>query len=161
MRYRTSRQAFRRNLAPSRWLMKMLAGLMICGGVFSLSVSDVLARSVATPWTDQMGVQNLALGSSSTADVVRIMGAPPDDILRLEQMFPTIENFYYYDADKSGAATVFVFENSFLVGMQMRTAGGQFVDMTYMLPNNGDRRLMGPMLGGFMPYFPLFPIPSW
>lgn len=136
---------------------------------FSLFISCCLllfsypgqARTIATPWTPEVSFQSLVYGASSTADVVRVMGQPPDEMIKAEQMFPVVENLYYYDPDKSGAATVFVFENGLLVGLQLKTPGDQFVDLTYMLTNNDDRSLNSPMLGGYMPYYPYYPLTHW
>lgn len=141
----------------------LLTALMMLSCGFLFSSPGAQARSAATPWTSEMGFQNLVYGSSSTNDVVQVMGAPPDDILRSNSMFPPVENFFYYDEDKSGAATVFVFENGFLVGMHLKTPDNQLVDMTYFLINNGDRRLQNPMLGGVNPYFfnPRFYTTPW
>lgn len=119
------------------------------------------ARTIAAPWTPEVSFQNLVYGASSTAEVVRVMGQPPDEVLKAEQMFPVVENFYYYDSAKTGAATVFVFENGLLVGLQLKTPGDQFVDLTYMLTNNNDRSLNSPMLGGYMPYYPYYPLTHW
>ena len=115
------------------------------------------ARSVVTPWKTDVGFENLVYGSSSTTDVQRIMGEAPDEIIRSEQMYPLIENHYYYDEKGSGAATVFVFENNALLGMHYKTPGNHFVDLTYVLPDNGDRQLQTPFLGNYASYFPFFP----
>lgn len=147
---------FRRKhaLITGFWLF---AGLLFsCGLFFTSPIAE--ARSITTPWTPETSFQNLVYGSSSSVDVVNVMGNPPDEIVRSEQMFPVVENFYYYD--KTGAATVFVFENGLLVGLQLKTPGNQYVDMTYFLANNGDRMLNLPMLQGFMPYYPYFPLTS-
>ncbi|MCE3234193.1 MAG: hypothetical protein K0Q50_373 [Vampirovibrio sp.] len=136
---------------------------------FSLFISCCLllfshpgqARTIATPWTPEISFQSLVYGASSSADVVRVMGQPPDEVLKAEQMFPVVENFYYYDSAKSGAATVFVFEGGLLVGLQLKTPGDQFVDLTYMLTNNNDRALNSPLLGGYMPYYPYYPLTHW
>lgn len=119
------------------------------------------ARTIDTPWTPEVSFQSLIYGSSSTADVVRVMGQAPDEVVKATQMFPVVENFYYYDPQKTGSASVFVFENGFLVGFQLKTPGDQYVDLTYMLTNNNDRTLNYPMLGGYMPYYPYFPLTSW
>jgi hypothetical protein len=151
--------------------LPMLATLLLLALLIGFPVGAD-ARSVVTPWNGggldgavgrpgYRNFQELVYGGSSQADVVRVMGVPPDEVVHAGQMFPVIENYYYYDEDKSGAATVFVFENSLLVGLQMKTAANQFVDMTYFLANNGDRTLNQPMLGGYMQYYPWFPIPSW
>ncbi|HEY9686583.1 MAG TPA: hypothetical protein V6C52_06370 [Coleofasciculaceae cyanobacterium] len=132
-----------------------LAGVLFClllSIIFIAIPAEVQARTGATPWTSEVNFQSLVYGSSTTNDVVRALGRPADEILRYEQMYPTIENLYYYDEDKSGAATVFVFESGFLVGMQLKTADNQYVDFSYLLANNGDRQLMNPMLGGYLPY---------
>lgn len=152
------------------WVLPV-AGLLAAALLAGLS-PETDARSVVTPWNGgsmdgavgrpgYRNFQELVYGSSSQADVVRVMGMPPDEVVHAGQMFPVIENYYYYDEDKSGAATVFVFENNMLVGLQMKTAANQFVDMSYFLANNGDRQMNQFMLGGYMPYYPWFPIPTW
>lgn len=140
-------------------MIRIFACLLLSCGIFLFHAS-ALAITGATPWTNEHSFQELVYGSSSTVDVVRVMGSPPDDIVRSQQMFPPVENYYYYDENKTGAATVFVFEEGLLVGMQLKTAGNQYVDMSYFLANNGDRALNQPMLHGFYPYYPYFPIPS-
>ncbi len=112
----------------------------------------------ATPWTSERSVQNLVYGSSSFNDVTMALGRPPDEIVRSEQMYPPIVNFYYFDENKSGAATVFVFENGFLVGMQYKSPDNQYMDVSYFLQNNGDRQLNFPYTGGYQGYFPFFPL---
>jgi hypothetical protein len=133
-----------------------LAGVLFCLllGLILISIpAEVQARTGATPWSSEVNFQSLVYGSSTTNDVVRALGRPADEIVRYEQMYPTIENLYYYDEDKSGAATVFVFESGFLVGMQLKTANNQLVDLTYFLTDNGDRRLLNPIMGGYTPYY--------
>jgi hypothetical protein len=134
----------------------LLAGLLVYG-----LTPKAFCRSAATPWTSETNFQNLVYGSSSSVDVVRVMGQQPDEILRSEQMFPVVENFFYYDADKSGAATVFVFENGLLVGMHLKTAGNQYIDCTYFLTDNGDRQLNNPLLQNYSPYYSYFPLTYW
>ena len=126
--------------------------------IFSLA----LARTAVMPWqpgADAPGAQ-LIYASSTAADVQRVTGRAPDDIVQTEQMYPIIENHYYYDDSGSGAATVFVFENGFLMGMHYKSANNQFMDMSYMLQNNGDRTLTAPYLAGYRGYYPLFPFYS-
>jgi len=118
------------------------------------------ARSVTSPWTSDLSFQDLVYGASSTVDVQRIMGEPPDEIVKTAQMFPVIENYYYYENGGTGAATVFVFENGLLVGLHYKSPQNQYMDLTSFLMNNGDRLLNSPMLGGFRGYFPLFPLYS-
>lgn len=122
-----------------------------------------LALQNATPWSSERGFQNLVYGSSSFNDVTSVVGRQPDEIVRSERMYPVITNFYYYDENKSGAATVFVFENGMLVGLQYKSPDNQFIDFTYCLQNNGDRRLNNPYLAGYQGYFPYYPLfaPQW
>lgn len=124
--------------------------------VLSLSFfadSSVWALQNATPWSSERSFQNLVLGSSSFNDVTMVLGRQPDEIVRSDQMYPPITNFYYFDEDKSGAATVFIFENGFLVSMQYKSPDNQYVDMTYFLRNNGDRQLNMPYTAGYQPYY--------
>ena len=123
-----------------------------------LASLPVWALQNATPWTAERSFQNLVLGSSSFNDVSMALGRQPDEIVRSEQMFPPITNFYYFDEDKSGAATVFVFENGFLVSLQYKSPDNQYVDMTYFLQNNGDRQLNMPYNAGYQPYFYFQPL---
>jgi hypothetical protein len=109
------------------------------------------------PWTSEAGFQQLVYGASSPWDVQSAIGRPADEVLRFEQMYPIIENHYYYDENKSGAATIFVFENNFLVGMHFKSADNQMIDLTYFLPNNGDySRNFQTYGGGYAGYFPGF-----
>jgi hypothetical protein len=139
-------------------LVICLSLLCFCGH-FSF-MAPAFARSATTPWTDQVSFQNLVYGSSSTNDVVLVMGAQPDDIVRSEQMYPVVENYYYYDKEKSGGASVFVFENGLLVGLELKTATNQMIDLTSFLPNNGDRLITYPALGGYQQYYPYYAIPT-
>lgn len=137
--------------AGFRFGATLLAYLTLSGGFF-LPMPPVWARMVATPWSPEVNWQSLVIGAS-TNDVVRALGRPPDDIVRGEIMAPTIENFYYFDEDKSGAATIFVFEAGFLVGMHLKSPENQLMDVTYFLPNNGNRRLLNPVMGGMQTYW--------
>lgn len=123
--------------------------------IFSLSAS---ALQSVTPWSSAKTFQNLTYGSSSYQDVVSAVGQPPDEVVRSEQMYPVIENFYYYDENKTGGATVFVFENGMLVGLQYKSPDNQFVDLSYFLQSNGDRSLHYSALGGYQAYYPYFPL---
>jgi hypothetical protein len=123
-----------------------------------LSTVPGWALQNATPWSAERSVQNLVYGSSSFNDVTMSLGRPPDEIVRSEQMYPPIVNFYYFDENKSGAATVFVFENGLLVGMQYKSSDNQYVDISYFLQNNGDRQLNFPYTAGYQGYFPFFPL---
>jgi hypothetical protein len=116
------------------------------------------ALQSVTPWNagSPSNFQNLTCGSSTYNDVVSSVGRSPDEIIHSEQMYPLIENFYYFDDDKTGAATVFVFENGLLVGLQYKSAGNQFVDLTNFLQHNGDRALNYSALGGYQYYYPDF-----
>ncbi len=118
----------------------------------------VEARSAFSPWEFDQGLQNLVYGATTGADLVRIMGEPPDDIVRDEQMYPLIENHYYFDEGGTGAATVFVFQNNFLVGLLYKSPSNQFVDLTSFLPNNGDSRINNQIMGGFRGFFPNYPV---
>lgn len=143
-------------------IRKILTGFLL--GVLLLAFAfmpNAFCGNLATPWTPEVNFRNLVYGASSTADVVRVMGQPPDEVLHSEQMFPVVENFFYYDADKSGAATVFVFENGLLVGMHLKTEGNQYIDCTYFLTDNGDRQLNNPMLQNYSPYYSYFPMTYW
>lgn len=141
--------------SSSTWGMILLAVLLLFSNL------PTQARTVATPWSGQVGFQNLVIGSSSLNDVQMALGEPPSEILRSEQMYPVVENAYYYDASGSGAATVFVFENGMLVGMYYRSPDNQFMDLSYFLVNNGDRRLHWPLLAGYRGYYPYFPLYGW
>lgn len=129
-----------------------------------LSISVVSGISTAwavqnvTPWTNEKSFQNLTYGMSSYQDVISVVGHPPDEVLHSGQMYPVVTNFIYYDEKKTGAASVFVFENGFLVGLQYRSADNQFIDFTYCLQNNGDRSLNSGYLAGYMNYYPYFPL---
>jgi hypothetical protein len=101
----------------------------------------------------QGGFQNLRYGGSTSIDVAQAVGRPPDNIIKDEQMYPVVENYIYNSDDGSGAATVFVFEGNLLVGMHYRNARNQYIDLTYMLPNNGDRALNSMMNMGYQPYY--------
>lgn len=134
---------------------------LLTAGLLSLSLlwnGSAWALQNATPWTSERSVQNLVYGSSSFNDVTMALGRAPDEIVRSEQMYPPIVNFYYFDESKSGAATVFVFENGFLVGMQYKSPDNQYVDMSYFLQNRGDRQLNYPYTGGYQGYYPYFPL---
>lgn len=126
--------------------------------LFFFTPPSAQGRTVATPWSEQTGVQNLVVGSSTMGDVQRALGEAPSEILRSEQMYPVLENAYYYDESGNGAATVFVFENGMLVGMFYRSPDNQFADLTYFLTNNGDRLRNWPMLAGYRGYYPYFPM---
>lgn len=120
--------------------------------------APALALQNATPWSPERSFQNLVYGSSSYNDVITVVGRPPDDIIRSQSMYPLITNFYYYDDDKSGAATVFVFENGMLLGLHYRSPDNQLLDMTYCLQTQGDRVLNYPYLAGYQGYYPYFPM---
>ena len=136
-------------------------GILVFVCVCGLSLR-ALATSAFSPWDPDSrdGVESLVYASSSTVDVSRVLG-PPDDIVRSEQMFPVIENYYYYDKQKSGAATVFVFQNGLLMGMQYKSPNNQFVDLTCFLNNNHDTAINWPLNGGYTLYAPNFPFYQW
>lgn len=119
-------------------------------------------RSISAPWdpASQNEFQSLVYASSSMPDVHRILGLP-DDIVRSEQMYPVIENHYYYEEGGTGAATVFVFENGLLMGMHYKSPENQLIDLTYFLPNNGDLRINWPYRANYQGYFPYFPMVGW
>lgn len=135
------------------FVMQGLVGLLFFGGLF---FSPPLAQALVnnTPWTPEPSFQNLVYGGSSGPDVIRVMGEQPDQIVYGQQMYPVLENYYYYD--KTGAATVFVFENGLLVGMHYKSPSNQMIDLTSLLTNNGDRRLNAPLLQGYQSYYPYF-----
>jgi hypothetical protein len=142
-----------------RFFNKIQIFSMTAACVLSLGfLPQAFALQNATPWSPERSVQNLVYGSSSYNDVQTVIGRPPDDIVRSEQMYPIITNFYYYDEAKTGAATVFIFENGMLVGMQYKSPDNQFVDLTYFLQNNGDRNLTVPYLAEYQRYYPYFPL---
>jgi hypothetical protein len=114
------------------------------------------ARSAATPWTMDQTFQNLVYGASTPPEVVRIVGRYPDEIVKADQMAPAILNYYYFD--EQNRATVFVFENNFLVALLYRSASDQYVDLTSFLPNVGDRMINSQILGNTMGYFPNLPM---
>lgn len=114
------------------------------------------ASPLVTPWSTEAGFQNLVYGSSTPWDVETAVGRPPDETVYAGQMYPVIVNHYYFDDSGSGAATVFVYENGFLVGMHYKTPGNQLMDLTYLLINKNDRYVNAPYLGGFRGYFPTF-----
>jgi hypothetical protein len=130
--------------------------------VFSVSGFFLPASAIqsVTPWTSEKSFQNLTYGSSSYQDVISAVGQPPDEVVHSDQMYPIIENFYYYDENKTGGATVFVFENGLLVGLQYKSPDNQFVDLSYFLRSNGDRNLHYSALGEYQPYYPYFPLYS-
>jgi hypothetical protein len=132
------------------------AAILLPAAAFLSSESQAL-QSV-TPWTTEKSFQNLVYGSSSYNDVISVIGRQPDEIVHSQQMYPVVENFYYFDENKTGAATVFVFENGLLVGLQYKSADNQYMDLSYCLQNNGDRTLNYATLGGYMPYYPYFPL---
>lgn len=120
------------------------------------------ARSIVAPWdaASQTEFRSLVYASSTVPDVQRVCG-PPDDIVRSEQMYPVIENHYYYDENGTGAASVFVFENGILMGFHYKSPGNQLVDLTWLLPDNGDLRLTWPYRAGYYGYSPNFPMVGW
>jgi hypothetical protein len=123
-----------------------------------LTLSPALAVQNVTPWTNEKSFQNLTYGMSSYTDVENAVGHPPDEVLNSGQMYPVVTNYVYYDEKKTGAASIFVFENGFLVGLQYRSPDNQFIDFTYCLQNNGDRALNYPYMAGYMGYYPYFPL---
>jgi len=120
------------------------------------------AHSNFAPWNPNSlnGVESLVYASSTTVDVQRILGAP-DEIVQNQQMYPIVQNYYYFEEGGSGAASVLVFENGILVGMHYKAPDNQLVDLTYFLNNNGDRILQSPYLASYRGYVPYFPMYSW
>lgn len=152
------------NAFRNLFLKKMMvaAATSLLAAAF-ISLPSQAIQSV-TPWSPEKSFQNLTYGASSYSDVVSVIGRSPDEIVRSEQMYPIIENFYYFDENKSGAATVFVFENGLLVGLQYKSPDNQYVDLSYCLQSNGDRNLHYSALGGtqaYFPYFPLYGVGGW
>lgn len=137
---------------------KALTSLMLVIGLVIALQVPALAVSHRTPWdqTQENSYQNLVYGSSSPLDVQRVMGRPPDEVVKGDQMFPVIENHYYYGDDGTGAATIFVFENGFLVALNLKTADDQIVDLTYFLQNNGDYNFNSRYNAGFWGYNPIY-----
>lgn len=139
-------------------LIRSLTAFVLSLGCLMGITSAAWALQNATPWTAERSFQNLVYGSSSFNDVTMTLGRQPDEIVRSQQMYPPVVNFYYFDENKSGAATVFVFENGLLVGMQYKSPDNQYVDMSYFLQNNGDRQLNFPYNAGYQGYFPYYPL---
>ncbi len=138
------------------WLVGILLWVMVLGGLPSQ------ARSIVAPWdpASQSEFRSLVYASSTIPDVQRVCG-PPSEIVRSEQMYPVIENHYYYDENGSGAASVFVFENGVLMGFHYKSPDNQLVDLTFCLANNGDIRLAWPYRAGYYGYSPNFPMVGW
>jgi hypothetical protein len=141
-------------------LLSLLLASLLAGGILGGSVNPAWGRSAFTPWTMDMDFQNLVYGASTTVDVHKIVGTP-DEIIRTEQMYPVIENYYYFEEGGSGAATVFVFENGLLVGLFVKSGDNNYIDITYFLPNNGDRIINMPIMGQMQGWFPNFPMYTW
>jgi hypothetical protein len=144
-------------------IRKIITSSFIAVAALTLSAAAMLFSSAwaiqsVTPWSPEKSVQNLVYGSSSYSDVTGALGRQPDEIVHSDQMYPVIDNFYYYDENKTGAATVFVFENGMLVGMQYKSPDNQYVDLTYFLQSNGDRNLHYSALGDYQSYYPYFPL---
>lgn len=139
----------------------ILLGAVLCGLLLTQQAS-VQAVPNITPWSSESALQNLVYGASTTADVQRAMGAPPDEIVRLETMYPVIENYNYYENKGTGAASVFVFENGLLIGLFYKSPTNNYMDFTNFLINNGDRQLNVPLLGGHYGFYPNIPFyASW
>lgn len=139
----------------------ILVVLLVQTGLLAGPFSTVLippceARSAGTPWSNEPNVQNLVYGSSSPLDVQQALGRMPDQTVSSGQMYPVVTNDYYFDENGTGAATVFVFENGFLVGLHYKSATNHFLDLTYLLINAGDRWLNSPFLQGYRAYYPNF-----
>ena len=116
----------------------------------SWSVSNV------TPWNPaEFGYQNLVYGASSVVDIQRSVGRPADEFVDTAgTMYPIIQNMVYYDEAGSGSASVFVLENGLLAGLFYKSANNQYIDLTFLLTDNGDRRLNQGLNGGYQGFFP-------
>ncbi len=144
-------------MRPLRSLVVLIVQTGLLAGLcLPLSILPCQARSTMTPWSNEGGVANLVYGSSSPLDVQQALGRMPDQTVSSGQMYPVVTNDYYFDEKGSGAATVFVFENGFLVGMHYKSATNHFLDLTYLLINAGDRWLNSPFLQGYRAYYPNF-----
>jgi ABC-type phosphate transport system substrate-binding protein len=141
-------------------VLSLILGLAIAVFIFS---SGLPAGSIsnATPWTTEFGFQNLTYGGSSIRDVERAMGRPGDEFLQSNQLYPAVQNLYYYEEGGTGAATVFVFENGLLVGMFYKSSENQLMDLTYFLIDNGDRQLNFPLNAGYQGFFPADQFFQW
>lgn len=143
----------------------IVVGILVILGLVGLGmVRGVYARSSVTPWTMEQGFQNLVYGASTSSDVQRIVGRFPDAIVRQEQIFPVVENYYFYeegDKGQMGPATVFVFENNLLVGLLYKSSTQQWADLTYFIYDNGDRSINAPIQAGFQSYYPNLPLYTW
>lgn len=153
-------------MSAKRYLARdFVIGTLLVVGVLGFGLShQVCARSAVTPWTMEQGFQNLVYGASTSTDVQRIIGRFPDAIVRQEQIFPVVENYYYYeegDKSQTGPATVFVFENNLLVGMLYKSSMQQWIDLTYFIYDNGDRSINAPIQAGFQTYYPNLPLYMW
>lgn len=137
-----------------------LIGLTFLGGHLTAAAQYAVTQTNTQQIWDK-GFQNLVYGGSTTIDVQHAVGEPPDQIIRSQTMYPVIENYYYFDNNGSNAATVFVFENGLLVGLHYKSPQNQYIDLTYVLANNGDRQLNRQLRGGMRGYFPYFPFYSW
>lgn len=138
---------------------------LIIGGISLLALLYLIQESQAissmTPWDNRPSMQTLVYGMSTVGDVVNAVGEYPDEIIRSQQIYPVVENHYYYDKYGTGAATVFVFENGMLVGMHYKGSNNQLIDLTYFLTDNGDRQRNYPLNMGFRGYYPNFPLYSF
>lgn len=118
------------------------------------------ARMTATPWDGapmEGNFQNLVWGGSSTLDVAKVMGHPPDEVLKNNNMYPVIENHIFYEPGGTGNASVFVFENGLLAGLYYKSAQNRYMDLSYFLPNNGDRLMnIRAYDAGYQSYYPNF-----
>jgi hypothetical protein len=144
-----------------KWFAVLLSGLtllMLPGWL----ASPGWAHSAFAPWapSNQQNFGSLVYGSSTPLDVQRVAG-PPDEVVHSEQMFPVIENYYYYDTEGSGSASIFVFQNGFLVGLHYKSPNDQLVDMTSFLTSNGDVQLNRQLNAGYAGYYTNFPFYQW
>lgn len=146
------------SLKPIQSFTTLLLALLLMG-VSSNSV--VLAISASTPWTTDVSFQSLVYGVSTPRDVQLVLGKIPDDVVKEEQMYPVREYNYFYDEKRTGAASVFVFENNMLMGLLYQSTDQQLVDVTWMLQSNGDRTLNNTIWGGTQGYYPNVPMYGW
>lgn len=148
-------------MAHQPGIQKYSRGILALALILLLSLFQrVDALSPVTPWSPEAGFQDLVYGSTTASEVHRIMGAMPNEVIRNEQMYPVIENHYYYGDNASGA-TVFVFENGLLAGLLYKTVNNNFIDLTYVLQDKGDRRINMPIWGDYRSYAPFYPNMMW
>lgn len=141
-------------------------GLSVIRSMFYLLVAACLlvvlswylpswAVSNFTPWNPaEFGFQNLVYGASSVVDIQRAVGRPADEFVESGTMYPIIQNMVYYEEGGTGAASVFVLENGLLAGLFYKSPNEQYIDLTFLLTDNGDVRYNNPMNAGYQGFFP-------